>query len=95
MTHRSEKRKQSANKAQSEDDKSIDKAQSKREADYSLTEITIVRYIESHPKATQIEIAAAVEKSRRTVQKTIARLKENGIIEREGSRMNGRWIVKR
>jgi Mn-dependent DtxR family transcriptional regulator len=51
-------------------------------------------YLHSHPRATQITIATAIKKSRRSVQNAMAELRDKGRIEREGARKNGRWIVK-
>ena len=50
-------------------------------------------YLATHPRATQIEIATAIGKSRRTVQGTIAELKKSGKLDREGAKKNGAWIV--
>jgi predicted HTH transcriptional regulator len=50
-------------------------------------------YMRTHPKATQVEIATSVGKSRRSVQSAIASLKEKGFVMREGARNSGRWIV--
>ena len=60
----------------------------------TLTEKAILKYMHEHPAATQPEVAAAVGKSLRTVKTDIAALREKGLIEREGARKNGRWIVK-
>jgi predicted HTH transcriptional regulator len=53
-----------------------------------------MEYMREHPRSTQLEIANAVVKSRRTVQDAIAGLREQGLIKREGARKNGRWVVK-
>jgi ATP-dependent DNA helicase RecG len=80
--------------------KAQNKAQLKRENDgaladdYALIATSITGYLLSHPEATQAEIAKAIKKSRRTIQNAITELKKQGLIEREGARKNGRWIVK-
>ncbi|MCL2427304.1 MAG: putative DNA binding domain-containing protein [Oscillospiraceae bacterium] len=79
-----------------------DKAQIKRnlkrnlkrsDNDCALTEDAILLYLATHPRATQVEIAEAIGKSRRTVQGAIAELKFSGKLDREGAKKNGAWIV--
>jgi len=41
-----------------------------------------------------LEICTATGSTRRVVQKTFAALKEKGQLRREGSKMNGVWIVE-
>jgi ATP-dependent DNA helicase RecG len=74
--------------------KAQNKAQLKRSDDCALTEQLILKHLRDNPQATQIETAKAIGKSRRAVQDAIASLKENGLLEREGARKNGRWVVK-
>lgn len=69
-------------------------AKSKRDENCALIEATVIKHMREHPEATQAEIAATVGKSRRTVQSIIADLKDRGLVEREGARINGRWIVR-
>ncbi|MCL1876065.1 MAG: putative DNA binding domain-containing protein [Synergistaceae bacterium] len=81
-----------------ETDKAQNKAQikrSKNDGDCALSEIAILNYLRENPNATQVDAAKAISKSRRAVQETIAELKEKGLLEREGAKKNGRWIVKR
>ncbi|MDR0306628.1 MAG: putative DNA binding domain-containing protein [Chitinispirillales bacterium] len=61
---------------------------------FALIEKSILEYLSEHPGATQIELAAAIGKSRSAVQDSIALLKEKGLLDREGAKKNGRWIVK-
>ena len=78
-------------------DKAQNKAQIKRsenDVDCALIETVILDYLRENPNATQVDVAKAVKKSRRSVQDAIAVLKEKGLLEREGARKNGRWIVK-
>ena len=78
-------------------DKAQNKAQIKRNEradNCALAEIEILTYLLENPNATQVEAAKAIGKSRRSVQDTIAALKEKGLIEREGAKKNGRWLVK-
>jgi len=101
------KRNQSAIKAQSKRNQSAIKAQSKRNQsaikaqpkpsdcalNCDLTEKRILEYFMDHPQATQVEVAKVVGSSRRTVQEIIADLKEKKLLEREGAKRNGRWLV--
>ena len=66
----------------------------KRNDDCALTEGAILAFLAENPRATQVEVASAIGKSRRTVQDAIAGLKENGKLDREGAKKNGAWIVK-
>jgi ATP-dependent DNA helicase RecG len=58
-------------------------------------EKTVLAYLGEHPDATQVEAATAVGKSRRAVQGAVAALQGKGLLNREGGRKTGRWIVKR
>ena len=60
---------------------------------YALNEKEIIEYIKTHPQATQIEIAQVIGKSRATVQNTISALKERGLLDREGAKKKGKWLV--
>lgn len=78
-------------------DAGIDKAQNKAQLkrnDCALIEKMILEYLATHSIATQIEIAKAIGRSRRSVQNAIASLKEKGLLERKGAKKNGRWVVK-
>ena len=66
----------------------------KRNDDCALTGGAVLDYLTENPRATQVEIASAIGKSRRTVQDAIAGLKEKGKIDREGAKKNGSWIIK-
>ena len=79
-------------------DAQIGKAQNKAHLsneDCALIETAVMEHLKAHPEATQVEVAAAIGKSRRSVQNAIAALKGRGLVKREGARMNGRWIVMR
>jgi ATP-dependent DNA helicase RecG len=60
----------------------------------TLIEQNVLEHLREHPTATQVETAAAIEKSRRAVQATMASLQEKGLLEREGAKRNGHWVVK-
>jgi ATP-dependent DNA helicase RecG len=78
------------NKAQN---KAQFKAQLKLE-DCSLAEQLILEFLSNNPDATQADTAKAIDKSRTSVQEAISKLKDMGLLEREGAKKNGRWIVK-
>ena len=60
----------------------------------TLSESTILEHLKENPNATQSEVAEIVGKSLRSVKTDIAALKAKGLLEREGARKNGRWIVQ-
>ncbi|MBP5621063.1 MAG: HTH domain-containing protein [Thermoguttaceae bacterium] len=53
-----------------------------------------MKVLQKSPKTTQRELAELLCVSRRTVQRTIAALKEDGRIERVGG-TRGEWAVKK
>jgi len=60
----------------------------------TLTEKAILEFLRDKAAATQAEIATAVGKSLRTVKADMAMLQKKGLLEREGAKKNGRWVVK-
>jgi ATP-dependent DNA helicase RecG len=73
------------------------KAQNKaqvNDGDCTINCALIMDYLRTNPKATQKEVAEAIGKSRRTVQDAIKELREKGLLDRDGAKKNGRWIVK-
>ena len=61
---------------------------------YALNEKYIIDYLRKNPRATQLDIAKSIGKSRATVQNTVLALKGCGILERDGAKKNGKWVVK-
>ena len=59
-----------------------------------LTEIAVLNHVIENPKATQKEIATTISTSLRTVESTFSKLKEANIIYRDGSKKNGKWIIR-
>jgi ATP-dependent DNA helicase RecG len=89
---------QSANKAQTVRGRSTDKAQNKAQNKLdrnALVEKIVLEHLSENPHATQLEIARAIHKSRRTVQEAMASLKAKGLLVRRGSRKIGRWAIYR
>jgi len=77
------------------ENKAQNKAQIKRKGpDLTPIETAVLEYLDGRPDATQVEIGDAINKSRRSVQEAISSLKEKGLIERDGSKKTGKWIVK-
>jgi ATP-dependent DNA helicase RecG len=54
----------------------------------------IINLILENPMITTQTIADALKFTRRKVEYHISRLKDSGVVEREGSKKDGRWIVK-
>jgi predicted HTH transcriptional regulator len=48
----------------------------------------------ANPYVTTQELSIALGIDRRNVESHIRALKKHGVLEREGSRKNGRWVVK-
>jgi ATP-dependent DNA helicase RecG len=60
----------------------------------ALTETIVFDFLRKNPQATQVETAKAIGKSRRAVQDAVAALKDKGLLNHDGARKNGQWIVK-
>lgn len=57
------------------------------------SEQTVRDYLKQHPYATILEVAGAIKKASRTVDRAIFNLKKKGILTREGSDKAGRWVI--
>lgn len=55
----------------------------------------ILDFLRDDPTMTQAMLMDELNLSRKQVQKDIRELQETGVLEREGSNRNGRWIVKK
>jgi ATP-dependent DNA helicase RecG len=64
--------------------------------DFGITEpqLNILRLLAANPNAVAQTAADALGMTRRNVENHISRLKKIGLLEREGGRKNGRWIVR-
>jgi len=58
------------------------------------TQKKIVALMKTDPKITAEQIANEIGISKRNVESNISKMKKAGIVEREGARKAGRWIVK-
>lgn len=56
-------------------------------------EVHLLEYISKKDNTTQKELAEQFNLSRRIVQHIMKNLQDKGVLERIGSRKNGRWIV--
>lgn len=54
----------------------------------------IVSFVSSNPGATYEELAALLGVTPRTVARDMEELRSSGALKREGSRKNGRWVLK-
>lgn len=61
--------------------------------DCTLEEIAQIDFIKGRPKATQKEMAIHIGKSERTVKTITVKLSEKGVLERNGGRRSGYWLV--
>ena len=59
---------------------------------FTETESTIYRIIQQNPLLSEKNLAKEVNKSKSTVYRAIMKLKDKGLIMREGSDKNGRWV---
>lgn len=55
---------------------------------------SILDVLKCNPTATIPELIEATGKSQRTVSRELREYQEAGLLQREGARKNGRWIVK-
>jgi predicted HTH transcriptional regulator len=55
---------------------------------------TVLALLRENPKITAKEIVEITQLSLRAIRKIQTKLKNSGIIERQGSRKDGTWIVK-
>jgi ATP-dependent DNA helicase RecG len=60
----------------------------------TLIETAVLNFLRDNPNSTQNAIAVAIGRSPRSIKSDIASLKEKGLLEREGAKRNGKWIVK-
>ncbi len=60
----------------------------------TLKEVTVVRLITTDPNISIAAITTKTGLSRRTIGRTIATLKEKGILTREGTKCNATWRIQ-
>lgn len=54
----------------------------------------ILKLIQANVTISAAEMSQTLNATSRTVQRDIAELQKLGILEREGSKFNGRWVIK-
>ena len=54
----------------------------------------LLKAISDNPTVTYDGLSALLGIPRRTISREMKKLQDNGIIEREGAKKNGRWIIK-
>ena len=57
--------------------------------------LDILQKLEENPEITQVKLMEEFDLSRKQIQKIIKDLREEGLVERQGSNRNGRWVVKK
>ena len=57
--------------------------------------LDILQQLEENPSITQIKLMEEFDLSRKQIQKIIKDLREDGLVERQGSNRNGKWVVKK
>jgi ATP-dependent DNA helicase RecG len=58
------------------------------------TQKKIMTLLISRPEVTAEQLSVEVGITKRRIEANISQLKKLGLVEREGARKNGRWIVK-
>ena len=57
--------------------------------------LDVLRRMEENPMITQVKLMEEFNLTRKQVQKLIKDLREDGLIERQGSNRSGKWVVKK
>ena len=53
----------------------------------------LIKYIKDNPNSTVDEISKALGKAKRTTERAMSTLRGNGVIDKEGSKKSGRWVI--
>lgn len=56
--------------------------------------MNILQRMKENPTITQVILTEEFHLTRKQVQNIIKNLREKGLVERQGSNRNGKWIVK-
>ena len=78
-----------------EDSKRNQKGAEKEPKKGAERKLDILQKLEENPEITQVKLMEELDLSRKQIQKIIKDLREEGLVERQGSNRNGRWIVKK
>lgn len=57
--------------------------------------LDVLRRMEENPMIIQIKLMEEFSLTRKQVQKLIKDLREDGLVERQGSNRSGKWVVKK
>lgn len=71
------------------------KRSQKRSQKRSRKKLDVLRRMEENPMITQVKLMEEFNLTRKQVQKLIKDLREDGLIERQGSNRSGKWVVKK
>lgn len=63
------------------------------EQNVTLDELALLKIISENPSITQVQLAEKMGVTDRTIKRKMKLLQEKGLIQREGSKRNGKWIV--
>ena len=55
----------------------------------------VLRRMAENPMITQVKLMEEFDLTRKQVQKLIKDLREDGLVERQGSNRSGKWVVKK
>lgn len=59
----------------------------------TLDELALLKIIAGNPSITQVQLAEKMGVTDRTIKRKMKLLQEKGLIQREGGKRNGKWIV--
>lgn len=77
-----------------QEQKVTSKVDSKVASNLNITQNRIVEIMRDNPQITISELSKIIGMSNSGIKKNIAKLKEDGVIERVGSDKSGSWKVK-
>ena len=73
----------------------LKEAESEKSQKGAEKKLDILQQLEENPSITQIKLMEEFNLSRKQIQKIIKDLREDGLVERQGSNRNGKWVVKK
>lgn len=76
-------------------DKEPKRSQKKEPKKGAEKKLDVLRRMEENPMITQVKLMEEFNLTRKQVQKLIKDLREDGLVERQGSNRSGKWVVKK
>lgn len=76
-------------------DKEPKRSQKKEPKKGAEKKLDVLRRMEENPMITQVKLMEELNLTRKQVQKLIKDLREDGLVERQGSNRSGKWVVKK